>query len=230
MLDQAFEALKTYDWGVDPNVLKPIDDAIVSSHGDAEARVKLEKRLAAILTGEAPRAAKQAACRALRTIGTAVSVPGLAGLLMDKDLSHMARYALQVNPTPEAAEALLAALPKAPTEIKIGIASSLGARRKDVPTAPFASMLTDSEPAIGRAGALALGALGSPKAAAVLSTATTNDASTKAAIADGLLECAENLLASGSKAEAKAAYERILASNPSEAVKVASTLGVGASS
>ena len=28
MLDQAFDALKTYDWGKDPNQLKPIDDAV----------------------------------------------------------------------------------------------------------------------------------------------------------------------------------------------------------
>ena len=30
MLDQAFEALKTYDWGTDPNALKPIDEAVIA--------------------------------------------------------------------------------------------------------------------------------------------------------------------------------------------------------
>jgi HEAT repeat protein len=230
MLDQAFEALKTYDWGVDPKVLSPIPAAIVSTHGDAGARKELETRLAAVLTSDVPRAGKDAVCRALRTIGTAVSVPPLAELLKDENLSHMARYALQVIPAPEAAQALLAALPKAPAKIKIGITSSLGARRKDVPAAPFASMLADKDPAIARAAALALGALGSPEAAKALSSAKATDGTTKAAIADSLLECAENLLAAGSKADAKAAYEKILASKPSEVVKVAATLGIAASS
>ena len=49
MLDQAFDALKTYDWGTDRNVLKPIDEAVVATHGDAAARQELETRLAAVL-------------------------------------------------------------------------------------------------------------------------------------------------------------------------------------
>ena len=35
MLDQAFEALKTYDWGQDIKVLAAIDEAVVATHGDA---------------------------------------------------------------------------------------------------------------------------------------------------------------------------------------------------
>ena len=77
-LDKALDALKTYDWGVDPNVLKPIDDAIIATHGDAAARKKLEAHLIAALKPAASRAAKDAACRALKTIGTAASVPALA--------------------------------------------------------------------------------------------------------------------------------------------------------
>jgi len=229
MLDQAFEALQSYDWGVDPKAISPIDEAINSTHGDADARQQLETRLAAVLAAEVPQAAKDAVCRALRTIGTAASVPALAGLLTDEKLSHMARYALQVIPAPEANQALLAALPNAPAKIKIGIISSLGARGTDVPAAPFAAMLADKDQEVARASALALGALGSPEAAKALSSATPSDA-TKAAVADSLLGCAENLLAAGSKADAKAAYERILASNPTGPVKFAATLGVAACS
>ena len=46
MIDEAFEALKTYDWGVEPKVLNPINEAIVATHGDADARKELETRLA----------------------------------------------------------------------------------------------------------------------------------------------------------------------------------------
>ena len=42
MLDQAFDALKTYDWGTDRKVLNPIDEAVVATHDDAAARKELE--------------------------------------------------------------------------------------------------------------------------------------------------------------------------------------------
>jgi HEAT repeat protein len=229
MLDQAFEALKTYDWGVDPKAISAIDEAIVSTHGDANARKDLEARLAAVLKTDVPRAAKDAVCRALKTIGTAASVPALAALLNDEKLSHMARYALQTIPAPEAGQALLAALPQAPAKIKTGIASSLGVRGGDASLAPLQALLADGDPAVARSGALALGTLGSPAAGAALSTAKATPA-TKDAIADSLLECSENLLAAGKKAEAKAGYEKILADNPSKAVRIAADLGVKASS
>ena len=94
-VDKAFEALKTYDWGADRNLLNPIDEAVVATRGDAAARKDLETRLAAVLKTDASRDAKAFVCRKLMVIGTAESVPALAGLLADKDLSHMARYALE---------------------------------------------------------------------------------------------------------------------------------------
>ena len=55
--DKAFEALKTYDWGQERNVLKPIDDAVAASHKNEAARKALESRLAAVLKADASRAA-----------------------------------------------------------------------------------------------------------------------------------------------------------------------------
>ena len=121
MLDQAFEALKTYKWGVDPKAIKAIQDTIVATHGDAAARKDLESKLAAVLATDVPRAAKDSVCRFLKTIGTAHSVEALAKLLHDAELSHMARHALQTNNAPEAVKALVGAMDKAPKKIKIGI-------------------------------------------------------------------------------------------------------------
>jgi HEAT repeat protein len=227
MLDKAFEALKTYDWGMDPKLIQSIDEAIVSTHGDAAARKDLESRLIAALQGEGPRAAKDAVCRALRTIGTAASVPALAALLVDEKLSHMARYALQCIPAPEAERALAEALPKVGGKLKIGVISSLGVRRAAAAVAPLQTPLADSDPAIVRAAACALGTIGSPEANQALSAAKARP-ETKDAIADSLLECAENLLAAGKKQEAKAAYEKILSDSPSKAVKIAADRGVAA--
>ncbi len=229
MLDQAFEALKTYQWGVDPKAIKPIQDAVVATHGDSAARGKLESRLAAVLNTDVPRAAKDTVCRALKTIGTSGSVPALAKLLHDEQLSHMARHALQTIDAPEAAKALVAAIDKAPKKIKIGIISSLGARGNDVPVAPLAKALSDKDAEISTAGALALGALGSADAVKALGSAKVNDTN-RIAVCDAMLQCAESMLAHGKKSEAKVIYTKVLKSGPTKTAKIAADLGITASS
>ena len=128
MLDQAFEALKTYDWGTDRKALNPIDEAVVATQDDAAARKELETRLAAVLKTDVSRDAKDFVCRKLMVIGTAASVPALAALLPEKEHSHMARYALERIPAAEAAQALRDALPKLSGELKVGVIGSLGVR------------------------------------------------------------------------------------------------------
>ena len=228
MLDQALESLKTYKWGVDPKAVKSIQDAVVASHGDAGARKKLESTLADVLSTDVPRAAKDIVCRALKTIGTAHSVPALAKLLHDEELSHMARHALQTNDAPEAVKALVGAINKAPKKIKIGIISSLGARGTGVPVAPLAKALTDKDSEISTAGALALGAIGSADAVKALGSAKVNDTN-RIAVCDAMLHCAENMLAHGKKAGAKAVYSKVLSIGPTNAAKIAADLGVKAS-
>ena len=128
MLEQAFEALKTYDYGVDRHVLDPIDEAAVTTRNDPAARKDLESRLLAVLQSNAPRDARDYVCRQLRTIGTAASVPALEALLADPDLSHMARYALERIPDSQAGKALERQLRKLNGQLKIGVISSLGTR------------------------------------------------------------------------------------------------------
>ena len=227
MLDQAFEALKTYKWGVDPKAIKAIQDTIVATHGDAAARKDLESKLAAVLATDAPRAAKDSVCRFLKTIGTAHSVEALAKLLHDAELSHMARHALQTNNAPEAVKALVGAMDKAPKKIKIGIISSLGARGTGVPIAPLAKALADKDAEISTAGALALGAIGSEEAVKALATAKATDAN-KIAVCDAMFQCAENMLNHGKKSEAKAIYSTVLKIGPTKAAKMAADIGVKA--
>ncbi|MFL2478343.1 MAG: HEAT repeat domain-containing protein [Verrucomicrobiales bacterium] len=175
-----------------------------------------------------PRAAKDTVCRALKTIGTAHSVPALAKLLHDEELSHMARHALEANDSPEAVKALVGAIDKAPKKIKIGIISSLGARGVGVPVAPLAKALSDKDADISTAGALALGAIGSADAVKALGSAKVTDTN-KIAVCDAMLQCAENMLAHGKKSGAKAIYGTVLKIGPTEAAKIAADLGIKAS-
>lgn len=221
--EKVFEAYQTYEWGVDPKVLEPIDQAIVAAHGDADARRELETKIAAVLGSEAPRAAKDYACRQLRKIGSGASVPALEELLTDDELSHMSRYALESIPAPEAGEALRKALGKTEGELKVGLISSLGVRAEDQSVAPLKSQLDDADKAVANAAAYALGVIGSKDAFRALVTGGNAD---KPVVHDASLRCAEKLLDSGDKAAAETVYKIIIKSKPSELVKNASEAGL----
>ena len=62
---------------------------------------------------------KDAACVWLKRNGTAKSVPALAALLTDEQLSQSARYALESMPGPEAGDALIAALAQTSGLLKV---------------------------------------------------------------------------------------------------------------
>ena len=226
MLDQAFEALKTYDWGTDRKLLNPIDEAVIAAHGDAAARKKLEMRLAAQLNTDVSRDAKDFLCRKLMFIGTAASVPALAELLPQEENSHMARYALERIPAREAARAMLDALPKLSGNLKIGVIGSLGVRRNKACVPALAALLTDNDEAIVRAAALALGDIGTGKAAKALAKAKPSGVEAKRAAIDASLVCAETLLARGRKAVALTLYKRLASSDQPKYVRLAATRGM----
>ena len=226
-LDQAFEALKTYDWGADRKRLVPLKDAVVAALGNAEARAALEARLAAVLETDAPRDAKDVVCRQLRILGTAASVPTLAGLLPDKDLSHMARYALERIQDPAAGAALRNALPKVGGALKAGVAGSLGARRDAAAVPSLIGLFGDGDATVVAAAATALGTIATPEAASALAAAVKKaPAAARAAVTDGALRAAEQLAAAGKKAEAKAVYEALAGDDMPEHVKPAVTRGL----
>ena len=226
-VDKAFEALKTYDWGTDRNTLNPIDQAVVATHGDAAARKDLEKRLLAVLQSDSSRSAKDFVCRTLKTIGTAESVPALAALLPNKDLSHMARYALERIPAPQAAAAMRDALPRLSGALKVGVIGSLGARGDAASVAALAGLLGDADKASASAAALALGRIGSPEAGKVLGGwAKKAPEGVKPAVADACLACAERLLADGKKAEATALYKSLSGEDQPKHVRLAATRGL----
>jgi HEAT repeat protein len=225
MLDQAFEALKAYDWGQDKAVLNPIEEAVVASYGDAGQRKELETRLAAVLKTDVPLDAKQYVCRKLMVIGTAVSVPALAELLTDKDLAHASRYALERIQAAEAGQALRDALSKTDGELKIGAIGSLGVRGEAESVEPLGALLDDGNAPVARAAAVALGAIRSSEAAKALAGGKPTE-ETKMVISDALLACAEALLAEGNKIEALATYKRLLAGEPAKHVRLAATRGM----
>jgi len=226
-LDKALEALKTYDWGADRQAVKPIDEAVIAALGDAGARKDLELRLAAVLKTDVSRDAKDVVCRALRMVGTAGSVPALAALLPHKDLSHMARYALERIQAPEAGAALRDALPRVSGALKAGVAGSLGARRDAAAAGALIGLLNDRDAEVVIAAATALGAIATPEAARALATAARKaPKAARAAVIDGALCAAEQLSAAGKKTEARSLYRSLLRGSLPEHVKQAARRGL----
>lgn len=204
-LDAPFAALAAFDWGGDAKTLTPIDAAVVAAHGDTALTAELEQRLAAVLGSQASRAAKQYVCRKLSLIGTAASVPALAALLADKDLSHMARFALERYAAPEATDMLRTALGSVEGDLKIGMLSSLASKR-DAASVPAIAALVTGDSAVASAAAEALGLIATPEAAAALAAAQASGVAAEAVV-DARLACAEALVKAGRKAEARVIYE-----------------------
>jgi hypothetical protein len=226
-VDDAFNVLKTYDWGIDRANLNPIDQAIIATQKDARTRKALEKRLVDALAGGLSRSAQDYVCRKLRVIGTAQSVQALAALLPAEETSHIARYALERIPDEKAPAALRDALPKVSSKLKPGLIGSLGKRRDTKSIGAISKLLGDSDVQVARAAAQALALIGTPAAAKELSRfAKRAPANMKMPIADARLICAERLLADGKKSEAVALYKELQGTDQPAHVKVAAMKGM----
>jgi HEAT repeat protein len=226
MLADSLESLKKYDWGTNMSALAPIEDAVIAAHGNAGASRELEQGLIAALKGNLSRDAHDYVCRKLTIVGTAAAVPTLAGLLGSKVHSHMARYALERINAPEAADALRDALGTVSGSLKIGVISSLGARRDPAAAAPLGRLIGEGDPAIVRAAALALGSIGTAESAAVLQSAHQAGSGNRQALIDGLLSCAESLLRSGQRGDARAIYMSLSGEQQGRLVRLAATRGL----
>jgi HEAT repeat protein len=174
-----------------------------------------EDKLLEVLKSSAPAEQKCNACRELKTAGTEKSIPALAALLTDAEVSHTARIALESMPYPAAGAALREAAGKAAGLIKAGILDSLGERRDAEALPLLTAALEDKELQIVAAAATALGKIGNLQAAGALAAGRAKaqgDARTK--ITDGWLLAADRLLGAGNRDEAARIYREL--SQPSE--------------
>ena len=159
---------------------------------------------------------KAVACARLKQIGTERSVPALAALLSEEDLSHSARYALESMSSLRAGQALVAALPRTAGLTKVGIINSLGARRETaavpflIRLLPCSVPVQEADTAIAIAAAAALGEIGGPRVIQALQTASkTSTGSVHVAVADALLRCANRVVNSGDRAKARVLFQQL---------------------
>jgi len=225
---KAFVELPKYDWGSSREALNVIDDAIVKSYGSDAARGDLETRLLAVLGGKATRAAKQFCCRGLAMIGTPKSLPTLQPLLADKDLSHMARYALERIPGQAVSKALRDAAGTLTGPLQIGMINSLGARRDTESTPMLSGLLKNADAQVASAAAAALGRIGDKQAAAALMAyIQAAPKQTKSSAYDAALELATSMIKTD-KPAATTIFDKLYAADRPLRVRCAALKGLAA--
>ncbi len=186
-----------------------------------------EQGLLEILKSQSSLQEKDAACAALKRLGTARAVPALAGLLADPDLSHPARFALEAMPAPEAGAALIAALDKTGGLLKAGVIHSLGRRREARVVPQLGRLLGDPDADVARAAALSLGRISGPPAIRILLAAASpaSPGERRLWALDALLAAADQERIDGRKDAASPIYDSLLAMPTPAYIRVAAYRG-----
>ena len=224
-LDQALKDLPKFKFGENREHLTLIEHAVRDAKGPE--RDTLRATLAGLLGSNATPDAKRFVCRQLSIVGTAKEVPALATLLLDKELSDIARYALERIPDDAATDAMRGAIGKASPEQKIGIINSLGMRQDAKALGALAGLLKNKDVPTASAAAGALGRIGGPEAVKALTDARAGaDDRLKPVIADAYLLCADRLLAEKKNADAAAIYQDMFKPTEAKHVRMAALRGI----
>jgi HEAT repeat protein/type 1 glutamine amidotransferase len=224
ILSAPYEAVPEYDFGKSRRALAAVEEEIRNAPPSSFRAIEA-KLLEALESSKTTFAGKQFVCRMLRRVSSAKSVPALSKMLSDKKLSHMARFALQHMPAPEAGAALREALSRLEGDLKIGVIGSIGQRgdRQAVPA--VAQLITGGNLDIARAGIESLGRIGGSEAAESLARAQV-PASLKPARDNAYLMCADKMLAEGQESEAVKIYHEMIAPANNTWIRIAAYKGL----
>jgi len=226
-LDEALKAVATFEHGKDSGPLNLVEKMVFEVAKDAKRRNIVEQRLLRTLASASTRDSKIFLCRQLRTIGTARCVSQLEKLLVDPELSHMARYALGRIEDPAAPAALHRALNKTSGNLQVGIINTLANRRYRQALPDIAKLLRSSDSGVAEAAARALGRIGGTRAARALEAARPGASrALRQRIDNALLICAEKFIADGQKAEAARIYQMFYSPNQPKHFRLAGLRGL----
>jgi HEAT repeat protein len=175
-----------------------------------------------ILTDQnAPEFQKAKACQRTGELGAKEAVPALAALLSDEHLSTYARYGLEPIADPSADEALRAAMPKLKGNQLIGVINSIGKRRDPKAGPALVKMMHGPDVEVARAAAAALGSIGGTASSKdLLAALNKTTGTTRTAVADAALVCAERLLEDGKRDQALSLYASLSAAGVPQPVRL----------
>ena len=185
-----------------------------------------QQKLLQTLQSETNLHAKVLACKQLAIIGDEEAVPVLAKLLEDEQLHHMARFALEPNPSPQADKALRDSLNKLRGKLLIGSINSIGIRRDSNAIPQLAKLLQSPDSEIAGAAGAALGRIGTPECAKLLQQAIQRaKGNLQEDLAQSAILCAEKLYLGKQKNEATELYDFLRKSELPRHIRMAATRG-----
>lgn len=223
----SLEKVKTYDFGQSRAALTELSDAIRKQYGNAQELKRIEQSLIEVLESKATYAGKQYVCRELSIIGTDQSVPALSKMLVDAELSDMARYALERMPGDAVDKALVDAMSKTSGKTKIGIVNTLGERRCAKAVSALSGLVGDADEATAGAAIAALGKIGGAEAAKTLAKAKDKaSGKLRMQVLDAYLKCADQLAAQGQKDQAVAIYKELYKESEPKLIRTAAMRGM----
>ncbi len=153
-----------------------------------------ESQLLAVLNSDAELFEKAKACQRLAIIGTSKSVPVVAKLLADPDLSHYARIALESNPSSEVDKAFRIALGELNGRQLVGVINSVAVRKDTQAVDALVRVVGDDDDEVAAAAISALGVLATPESIAAVEQALSGKPSLRVTAADACLTAADSLL------------------------------------
>jgi HEAT repeat protein len=186
-----------------------------------------EGMIAVLQSPQATVEQKDGVCQKLRVSGSVRCVPALSGMLLDENLSHSGRLALERMAYPEAGRALREAMGKTSGKTKAGIIESLGERRDGQSVKALVGLMEDPDVTVASSAVAALGKIGGAEAIVALRSARVKaPAALRAGIVDALLAGADQLLASGDSDTALGIYKEIFNAEKAEHLRAAAYRGV----
>ena len=192
----------------------------------ASADPAKSRQLVTVVQSSPDLAERARALQQLALVATPDSIPAVLTLLDHAQLGQYARDVLEVMPDPAAADALRAALSRLQGPALIGAVNSLGQRRDAASIDVLARMAGDSSSPAAPAALLALGRIGTPEAGRVLESALARGpVGLRAAAAEGCLLAAEQAMAEGRIAAARAHYDLVRRADVPAPLRVTATRG-----
>lgn len=204
-----FVQLRAYDYQSRQPV-QQIAKLIAEAGTNSAALQKIERALVEVLKHpQTTLAGKQEAARFLGIIGGQLSAPALGGLIGQRDLTDIAVYGLERNPSAEASAVLRRAVARTTGAVRVGIVNAIGVRRDRAAVGLLKGLLRSPEPALVEAAVAALGRIGTPEAVLALKTLPASNAAAGAA----LVAAARQMAREGGKQQALALLASVVESN-----------------
>ena len=201
----AFDALMADEGAQTRKLLDAVAEQVKAADQDRAQLAHIERQMLRVLQSAAGANVKRPVHKQLSGIATNASLPVVTPLLVDADLSHLARTAIERIGTPEAAAALRRTLPKVHGRLKAGVISSLANLGDRQAVDSLAPLVADGDAVVASSAIVALGRIGGPEAMEALRAAEVSH-ELQPALDDAVAICAAGLAAEGKSDEAEAAH------------------------